>query len=70
MHFLFKYKAAWRFTWKGKEEACSVPLDEDVFALEDILVVDDLLSEHFAIVGNLSPHVVDKIWLSEVVFVV
>jgi len=47
-----------------------VPADEDVLALEDVLVVHDLLGEDLAVVGDLSPHVIDQVWLSEVVFVV
>ena len=48
----------------------SVPENEDFFALEDVFVVDDLFSEDISVVRDLSPHVIDKEWLSEIVFVV
>ena len=51
-------------------KACSVPEDEDSLGLEGILSLDDVLGGVLAVVGNLSPHVVHKEWLSEVVFVV
>ena len=51
-------------------EEVSVPENKDFFALENIFVADDLFSEYISIVRNLSPHVIDKEWLSIVVFVV
>ena len=47
-----------------------MPENEDFFALEDVFVVDDLFSEDISVVRDLSPHVIDKEWLSEIVFVV
>ena len=47
-----------------------MPDNEDFLASEGILGLDNVLSEVFTIVGDLSPHIIDKEWLSEVVFVV
>ncbi len=47
-----------------------MPDGEDLFALKDVFVVDNLLSEHISIVRDLGPHVVDQEWFSECVFVV
>ena len=51
-------------------EEVSVPENKDFFALENIFVADDLFSEYISIVRNLSPHVIDKERLREVVFVI
>ena len=48
----------------------SVPDNEDRLGLEGLFSLDDMLSEILAVVGNLSPHVVYKEWLTEVIFVV
>ena len=49
---------------------CSVPEDKDFLALQGVLRLVDMLSEVLAVVGDLGPHVIDKEWLREVVFVI
>ena len=48
----------------------SVPEDEDFLALEGVFSLVDMLSEVLPVVGDLGPQVVDKEWLSEVIFVI
>ena len=50
--------------------AQSVPKYKDALASQGVLCLDDVFSEVLAVVTNLSPHIVDKEWLREVVFVV
>lgn len=47
-----------------------MPEDKDFLGLEGLLRLDEVLGEVFAVMGDLSPHIVDKEWLTEVVFVV
>ena len=49
---------------------CSVPEDKDFLALQGVLRLVDMLGEVLAVVGDLSPHVIDKERLREVVFVI
>ena len=47
-----------------------MPEDKDSLGLKGLFGLDDVLGKVLAVVRNLSPHVVDEEWLSEVVFVV
>ena len=55
---------------RGERLQGSVPKNEDPLASKGVLGLDDLLSEVFAVVADLGPHVVDEERLSEVEFVV
>lgn len=48
----------------------SVPEDEDSLGFEGVLSLDDMLNGVFAVVVDLSPHVIDEEGLSEVIFIV
>ena len=60
----------WAFVSNFVAQFSSVPEDKDALGLESILSLDNVFGEVFAIVADLSPHVVDKEGLGEVVFVV
>lgn len=47
-----------------------MPWDKNSLGLEGLLGLDDRLSEDLAVMGNLSVHIVDEEWLSEVILVV
>ena len=47
-----------------------MPWNEDSLGLEDILGLDNGLGEGLSVVDNLSVHIIDKIWLGEVVLAV
>ena len=48
----------------------SVPDNKDALVSENLFCFDDMLGEVLSIMRNLSPHVVNHEWLSEVVLVV
>lgn len=47
-----------------------MPWDKDSLGLEDVLSFVDVLGEDFTFVGDLSVHIIDEEWLSEIVLVV
>ena len=48
----------------------SVPENEDALGLEGLFSLDDMFGEILAVVTDLSPHIVEHEWLTEVKFVV
>lgn len=47
-----------------------MPGDKDVFGSQGVFSLDKGLGEYLSVMANLSIHIVDQEWLSEVVFVV
>lgn len=47
-----------------------MPENEDSLGLECVLSLDEMLNSVLSVVCHLSPEVVNKEWLSEVVFIV